>query len=123
MGTEPAQGASRRRGLILAAAVVAVVVFLLVRPSSGARDEAFREEDPAGYEACRLFDRGLASGGDVSSDLLQQAAAVGLEAQTRSIRAAIDDRDGGRDGVPFFTAGFDPMRSACQGAGYAFQYD
>jgi hypothetical protein len=99
--------------------VVAAVYWFGIRP--GQRAEAFEESDPAGYQACDLFDEGLRSGGDVSSNLLRESAALGLDAETPAIRDAIDDRNGGRDGVPFYTDGFDPMREACASAGYQFE--
>lgn len=84
---------------------------------------------PVGASPTTWSPRGsIASGTVVSGPVASPAqphtlaAQTGLQAKTEAIRAAIDDRNGGRDGAPTFIAGFDVMRAACQGAGYKFEH-
>ena len=99
-----------------AAAVLAGALFLA---GCGASADEFSTADPAGYDACQAFADSEGAGGNVRRDEMDQAANLGLEAETAGIRAAVDDRSGGTDGAPVIPVLSD-FENACKNAGFNF---
>ena len=65
----------------------------------GPSSSEFQDADPTGYDACAAFGRAQGAGGETYSAEIRVASESGLAADSQAISDAVDDRNGGADGV------------------------